>query len=257
MKVHYRIAGIIVPTLRLLLLESLHLREALQARTGFHQRAIHPADADHLQREIWQATGRTSPEKQIASSPVDPQTRAELESLGYVSAGTPHQIELESAAPDPKDRIDLLKSLDEAAALLSKGQYARATQQLQNCLKRDPTNPLAYVYLGVAFEKLGDFKSEVRVYQRSLAEKIETDQIDARLGKAYLRLQQLNLGVEAMARAVAINPLDLDTLRNLGTADLQLGRADEAEKAFKAILLQNSALRRGLQRLGSHRGSPR
>jgi len=42
-----------------------------------------------------------------------------------------------------------------------------------------------------------------------------------------------------MTQARQTDPTNLDNLRNLGTAELQLGRVDEAERAFKAIVLQN------------------
>lgn len=42
-----------------------------------------------------------------------------------------------------------------------------------------------------------------------------------------------------MEEAAQANPVDLDNLRNLGTAYLQLKRLPEVEKAFKAILVQD------------------
>jgi Flp pilus assembly protein TadD len=60
-----------------------------------------------------------------------------------------------------------------------------------------------------------------------------------------------------MTHSRQINPTDLDNLRNLGTAELQLGRADEAEKAFQAISLQNdhySAAYNGLGLVAIQRG---
>jgi Flp pilus assembly protein TadD len=60
-----------------------------------------------------------------------------------------------------------------------------------------------------------------------------------------------------MSRANQINPTDLDNLRNLGTAQLQLGHVDEADRAFKAITLQNdhfSAAYNGLGLVAIQRG---
>jgi tetratricopeptide (TPR) repeat protein len=107
-------------------------------------------------------------------------------------------------------------------------------------LKRDPTNPLGMIYLATAFEKMGNYPRAIQVYQRAIEAKRGTDLVYTRLGKVYLRLHQLDKAVEAMARAGEINPTDLDNLRNLGTAYLQLRppRVDEAEKTFKAIVVQ-------------------
>ena len=76
-------------------------------------------------------------------------------------------------------------------------------------------------------------------------------------GRLYLRLHELDKAVDVMNRSNQINPTDLDNLRNLGTAQLQLGRVAEAERAFKAIILQNdhySAAYNGLGLVAIQRG---
>ena len=98
------------------------------------------------------------------------------------------------------------------------------------------------------------------VYQDAIDRHIFTDIIYSRLGKLYLRLHQLDKAVDAMTHARETNPTDLENWRNLGTAQLQLGRVDEAEKAFKAITLQNdhySAAYNGLGLVAIQRGDER
>jgi len=197
-----------------------------------------PADADQLQKKIWEVAGQSQHEK-VVSSPVDPQTRQELESLGYVSAGIPREIQLGTDAPDPKDRVAVLKTLNEVEKLISQRSYARAAQLMQQGVRQDPSNPLGLLYLAVAYESIGQIQRAVQVYEHAIALKLGTDQTYSRLGKAYPRLHELDKAVAAMTRASELNPTDTDNLRNLGTAYLELGRVDEAEKAFKAISLQN------------------
>jgi choline-sulfatase len=199
----------------------------------------YPADADELQKKIWEVAGVGARREKVVSSPVDAQTRQELESLGYVSGGTPREIQLGADAPDPKDRVEVLKALSKVEEFLNEKAYARAAQLMERALTLDPANPLSHVYLATAFEKLGQFQRAVGVYQQAIDLRLGTDQIYSRLGKDYLRLHQLDKAVDAMARASEINPTDLDNLRNLGTADLELHRVDDAERAFKAITLQN------------------
>jgi choline-sulfatase len=200
----------------------------------------HPEVADVLRTRMWTLSGLSSGREELVPSPLDDQTRRQLNALGYVSAGTPRRIDLGTAAPDPKDRVEVLKALDSTGALLSKEHYAEAAQIMERWLPRDPTNPLIHIYLATALDKMGDYHREVQVYQDALAQKIETGEIDSRLGKAYLRLQELDKAVEALTRAVTLDPLDLDSFRNLGTAQLQLGHIDEAERAFEGILVENS-----------------
>jgi tetratricopeptide (TPR) repeat protein len=110
---------------------------------------------------------------------------------------------------------------------------------MEQALRQDPGNPMGHVYLAMARERAGQLERAVAVYEDAINRHVFTDIIYARLGKLYLRLHQLDKAVDVMSRAQQINPTDLDNLRNLGTAQLQFGRVDEAEKAFKAINLQN------------------
>ncbi len=201
--------------------------------------ARYPADADQLQKKIWEVVGAQARQEKVVSTPLDAATRQELESLGYVSAGTPREIQLGAVAPDPKDRSQVLKILEQVEKLLNARAYPRAAQLMEDGLKRDPTNPLGMLYLATAFEKMGNWRRAVQVYQHAIDLKLASDQIYSRLGKAYLRLHQLDQAARAMARADEINPTDLDNLRNLATAYLQLNRVIEAEKTFRAILVQS------------------
>jgi len=198
-----------------------------------------PADADQLQKKIWEIAGEQSRQEKVVTSPVEPQTRQELESLGYVSAGTPREIKLGTAAPDPKDRVAVLKTLEQGEKLLNAKAFEAGAKVLAQAWRQDPTNLLCHIYLATAYEKMGQVQRAIQVYQHAVDLKVETDLIYSRLGKDYLRVHDLPKAVEAMARANRINPTDLDNLRNLGTAYLQLGRIDDAEKAFKAIVVQN------------------
>ena len=219
--------------------------------------AQYPADADELQKKIWEVAGEGARQEKISTSPVDPQTRQELDSLGYVSAGTPREIQLGTSAPDPKDRIVVLKIIEQVEHLLNAKAYPAAAQTMEQGLKIDPANPLSHIYLALAFEKMGQIERAVQVYKNAIQLNLATDQVYSRLGKDELRLHQLDKAIDAMVHANQINPTDIDNLRNLGTAYLQLGRVDDAEKAFKAITLQNdhyAAAENGLGLVAIQRG---
>jgi tetratricopeptide (TPR) repeat protein len=198
-----------------------------------------PRDAEILRKKLWEIAGERSKEEKIQSSPVDAQTRKELESLGYVSAGTPREIQLGTNAPDPKDRVAVLKILDQVEHLLNAKKYPAAAQLMETGLKMDPPNPLSHLFLAMAFEKMGEFDRSVGVYQEAIQMKLGTDQMYSRLGRDELRLNHLDQALDAMVHASDLNPTDLDNLRNLGTAYLQLNRVEDAEKTFKAITVQN------------------
>jgi len=217
----------------------------------------HPADADQLQKKIWEIAGAQAKTEKVTTVPVDEQTRQELESLGYVSGGASHEIQLGSDAPDPKDRIAVLKIIQRAEEFLNAHDNAGGARTMEQALRLDPGNPMANVCLATAEERAGRYERAVEVYQSAIDRHIFTDLIYSRLGKLYLRLHQLDKAVDAMTHARETNPTDLENWRNLGTAELQLGRVDEAEKAFKAIILQNdhySAAYNGLGLVAIQRG---
>jgi tetratricopeptide (TPR) repeat protein len=198
-----------------------------------------PTEADRLQKRMWEVAGVQGPQEKIVSSPADSQTRRELESLGYVGAGTSRKFKLGYAAPDPKDRIKVLNILFRVEKLLGEKDYARAARLIEQGWQLDPTNPQCHLYLGMAYERMGQYQRAIRVYQHALNVKLETDRIYARKGVDYLRLNDFRNAVDAMVHANEINPSDLDNLRNLDMAYLELGQRDNAENAYKATVGQN------------------
>ena len=198
-----------------------------------------PVIASRMDAQLWSIIGWGKRNEKVVSSPMNEQTRQELASLGYASGGQPQVIELGTKAPDPKDEIGVLKLLGEVQRLMERRKFARSAQLMAEGLKQDPTNPLGITYLASSFENLGDFPRAIQLYQKAIGMRVQTDQIFSRLGKDYLRTHQLEKAVQAMQRASELNPTDLDNLSNLGAANLQLGRTEEARRAFEAITAQS------------------
>jgi arylsulfatase A-like enzyme/Tfp pilus assembly protein PilF len=199
----------------------------------------HPAEADHLQKKIWEIIGPAARDQKLTFTPVNRETRQELESLGYVSAGTPREIVLNMSGPDPKDRVTTLRAMQEYSKLMKGKSFAPAARTMEAALRADSANPLARLYLATAYEKMRDWRRAIESYRGAVEIGVATDQILSRLGKAYLRVRDLPAGVRAMEEANRINPTDLDNLRNLGTAYLELKRVPDAQRAFRAILVQD------------------
>jgi arylsulfatase A-like enzyme len=137
----------------------------------------HPADADQLQKHIWEAAGQESRREKVAVTPVDPQTREELESLGYIGAGTPREIQLGADAPDPKDRSSVLWLLEHSNELLATKDYAAAAHLLERASRLDPTNPRVHIKLAAAYEDMGQYPRAIRILNDAIAKHIETDRV--------------------------------------------------------------------------------
>jgi choline-sulfatase len=199
----------------------------------------YPAEADHLEKKIWEVIGPPQSDQKLVYAPVDQQTRQELASLGYVSAGARRELSLNMSGPDPKDRVVTLRAMQQYEQFMKGKSYAQAVRAMEGAVRTDQANPLARLYLAKAYEKLRDWRHAIDIYRGAIEIGVATDEILSRLGKAYLRVHELDSAIDAMEKASRINPTDLDNFRNLGIAYLQLNRLPEAEKAFKAILVQD------------------
>ncbi len=199
----------------------------------------HPAEADHLQKKIWEVVGPPQSDRNLVVAPLDARTRRELASLGYVNAGGGRGLVLDMKGPDPKDRVGTLNALHRHKQLLKTKSFGQAARLLRDTLQTDPGNPMVRLYLGITQEKQGAWRQAIETYRSAIEAKITTDEVYSRLGKAYLRVNDLDNAIMAMEKAGSKNPTDLDNLCNLGTAYLLQKRPAEAEKAFKAVLLQD------------------
>ena len=220
--------------------------------------ARHPAEADHLQKKIWEIIGPAARDQKLSYTPLNRETRQELESLGYVSAGTPREIVLNMTGPDPKDRLSTLTAMRQYNHFMKLRAYAQAARAVEAAVRNDPTNPLVRLYLAASYEKMRDWRRAIGVYRGALEAGIATEHLLSRLGKAYLRVRDLESGVRTLEEASRINPTDLDNFQNLGVAYLELGRVGDAERAFKAIVIQDehyAAAYNGLGLAAIQRGS--
>jgi hypothetical protein len=77
-------------------------------------------EAEPLRRQLARVVGDLNRPQGIVQSAMDEKARRELRSLGYLGAGMRREIQLNSGAPDPKDRISVLKLFSQFEGLLDK-----------------------------------------------------------------------------------------------------------------------------------------
>jgi arylsulfatase A-like enzyme/Tfp pilus assembly protein PilF len=207
-------------------------------------------EADRLQKQIWEINGPPESWGTVESQPLDEETRQELQSLGYVSAGGARELIFDGSGVDPKDRVHVLERFEVATDLMNHNRYSEAVPLLEGLSREDPGNPLVYQHLGMCFQNIHQFDEARKVYLRAIENEADTDRTFSELGEVYVRLGQQQIQpekrMEYMERAVEnlrhsseINPSNLDNLSNLASAYLEMGRISEAEGAAKAILAQS------------------
>ena len=137
---------------------------------------------------------------------VDPDTRAQLASLGYLSSFTGVETEdvERSELADPKDKIHLYNLMRRSReSSLSEGGTEEAIELLEQLLAEDPSVIDAWVRLGNEQIRLPDMEAAVASYRRALELKPDYDLAVINLANAYRTLgadDEARLGYEQFLR---------------------------------------------------------
>lgn len=198
-----------------------------------------PADAERLQKKVWEIAGAPEQLGELRPAPIDEARRRELESLGYVGAGQ-RALKIDMSGPDPKDRVEILGVIERATEFMNHDRFNEAAALLEKIVSLDATNPMLYKKLGLSYQRLGRFEQAEKVYLEAVKNKADEDQTHAELGNIYIRRGDLTRAVDAMERAARMNPANLQNMVNLATAYLHLDKPEETRRVLNAILAQNA-----------------
>jgi choline-sulfatase len=202
-------------------------------------KARYPADADHLEKKIWEVAGPPVSLGKLERQMVDDETLRELQSLGYASAGARRDLRIDMSGPDPKDRVAVLGILEKSAELMTHDRFQAAIPMLKGIQAEDPANPAIYQKLGSCLERLAQYQKAIDVYQTAIKHHAENDQTYASIGNNLIRAGRSQEAADALEKAAEMNPTNLQNLTNLATAYLQLGRFVDCEKTLNTILKQD------------------
>ena len=129
------------------------------------------SEAAELERHVWEIAGPRKQLGKLERRPVDDKTMRELQSLGYASAGTRRDLRLDMSGPDPKERVQVLRLLDQASDFMNQDRFAAAIPLLEKALQSDTTNPAIYGHLGICYQSLQQFPKAVQLYQMAIQNK--------------------------------------------------------------------------------------
>jgi tetratricopeptide (TPR) repeat protein len=200
------------------------------------------AVAEELQKvlaDVVAQGGRNGGDK-VQIKTISPATEKQLEALGYVSAGSPRSVRLTGRGIDPKDRVHILKLLEDSASRRRNLAPEERLGLLQRAREEDPTNPLLYYLLGRAYEHHGRLDEALAVYQSAAKQKsTATSRIFGRMGIIYGEQGRLEEAGAALQKAIEMDPTDIDLHDKLALAYLLGGRLQEAEDILKFVLEVN------------------
>ena len=194
----------------------------------------HSAEAQKFEAEL-RTVIATDRAKKVQTANLDQRTMDQLKSLGYL-AGPGRSYDLTGEGIDPKDRVEVLKLLEQAQDPESGLADSNRIELLRKALKQDPGDPNVYYQLGAKLEKAGRYPEALELYRTALRNGIEHSRLHSRIADLLVRSGKKDEAILEYEKAVQLNPSDLESQANLATAYLEKARLDDAERVYKWIL---------------------
>ncbi len=164
---------------------------------------------------------------------VRPEDQERLRSLGYVNFAPAGRGE---ALPDPKEKISLLKLIQQAETYESADDYAAAEKVYLKVLADVPDSPAGIVSLAVAQARQKKLDEAVRTLKEGLARMPDSELLMVRLGHTYLVTGRPREAFATMNDVLRRNPRNVDALTVCaGLLDAE-GRKDEARAYYDRAL---------------------
>jgi arylsulfatase A-like enzyme/Flp pilus assembly protein TadD len=149
----------------------------------------------------------------------DAETLAKLRSLGYAGSGALAGGEL----PDPKDRLDIYRVLNDPAMQdlgpADGAAFEKALADLGSVLAREPRIPRTYSLYGDLLLQAGRAEEAANVFQEYAAHDPGSFDAHYGLGVSLLSAGRMDAAVEALAKAVEIDPRNAKSYLRLSEAD--------------------------------------
>jgi len=138
-------------------------------------------------------------------------------------------------------------AVEEATELLHEERFREALLALRDVIRKDPTNPYAYFFLGVSLYESGEleaardaYKASLRLSPRHLGARVSLSHVQRALGELK---DAVRTGLEALEQASG----DPDALYAVGLASLAQGDEAAAKRYLAAFLDTNPELEVALE----------
>jgi len=164
---------------------------------------------------------------------VRPEDQERLRSLGYVNFSPAARG---SALPDPKEKIPLLRLIQQAQAYELEDNYAEAEKVYLRVLEDVPDSPAGYINLAIAQARQKKFDQALRTLDNGIARIPDSESLQVRLGHTYLVTGMLRKAFETMNKVLDLNARNVDALTVCaGILDTE-GRKEEARGYYNRAL---------------------
>jgi arylsulfatase A-like enzyme/tetratricopeptide (TPR) repeat protein len=166
-----------------------------------------------------------------------------LRSLGYIDYSDKTAGGRE---PDPKDKIDELRMVQDAEKFEFDGNYRAAAELHEKMLTLRPGAASSYINLALARARLGDFDAAIRTLKLGIEKIPNSTLLLSRLGYTYFVTGKTEEALAAMAEVLKIDPRYIDALTATAVIFDGRGEKDKARDYYErglAIEPENKFLR--------------
>ena len=192
---------------------------------------------------------------------IDPETRARLTSLGYVSSFVATETDDPIVRADPKDKIALFNLMSEARDLGhdDDADTTRMIALLQQVVTDDPQVIDAWFSLGNVYYRRGDFTAALGYFTRALALKPDYDLALINMANAYRALGRDDDALAGYEHYLRVDPKNAWVHYQAGEIHLDRGALERASEYFQQALAIDpkvAAARVALGAMAITRGDP-
>jgi arylsulfatase A-like enzyme/Tfp pilus assembly protein PilF len=192
------------------------------------------AVADTLAAKMEAFREKTSGHREAADVAVDPEAEQKLAALGYVASSNVRAKSDRGA--DPKDRIAVLRMIEEANSATEDGRLEEAVPILMAVIAKEPNMAQTYTKLAGCYMGLREYDKAISVLRKFL--ELHPDSISTRmnLGKALLETKDYDGAASTFESLAKSNP-KLSTIHTLLEATyLRSNRFPEAITECEIVL---------------------
>jgi tetratricopeptide (TPR) repeat protein len=136
-------------------------------------------------------------------APADPETRRQLEALGYVGGASTTD---DDVLPDPKTRVDTMAEIKRAYRLYADGDFESAVAALQQIIEENPAMEDAWEYLALAKLGLGRPAEAAATYEAALKQIPNSKRLALRAALLLDRIGRLDEAFVYANIAIPYNP---------------------------------------------------
>jgi len=138
-----------------------------------------------------------------APAAADPETRRQLEALGYVGGASTTD---DDVLPDPKTKVDTMAEIKRAYRLYADGDLESAVPAFQQIIEENPTIEDAWEYLALAQLDLGRPDEAAATYQAALERLPNSKRLSLRAALLFEKMGRLDEAFVYANIAIPYNP---------------------------------------------------